>query len=383
MRIGIITESFLPQVNGVTNSVLRILEHLANEGHQALVIAPESSGGPTEYLGHRIKRVPALPLSNLLPIGLPVALPSRKMEFLIDGFQPDLIHLASPFALGSYAGRLAKKLSIPSVSIYQTDIAGFARHYGLNVAHGTLQKIVGKIHSQTGRTLAPSFAACKDLSAQGVPNVHLWRRGVNTKLFHPTKRNESRRQEWLGHNSSTIGRAKLVVGYVGRIANEKRISDLASLDRNPDVQLVITGEGPARKKMERELPNAIFLGFKSGEELASVYASLDLFIHPGPNETFCQAVQEALASGVPCIVPKTGGPADLVSHDITGWVVDTSKSLALQDCILKYLSLADPVEMRLTARASVEMRTWSNINNQLMNHYQQMISGTAMGVNAA
>ncbi len=383
MKIGIITESFLPQVNGVTNSVLRVLEHLSNEGHQALVIAPESSGGPSEYLGHRIKRVPALPLSSLLPIGMPVALPSRKMEHLIDGFQPDLLHLASPFALGSYAGRLAKKLSIPSISIYQTDIAGFARHYGLNLAHGSLQKIVGKIHSQTGRTLAPSFAACQDLSAQGVPNVHLWRRGVNTKLFHPTKRDESMRQEWLNHSIVKNRKAKLVVGYVGRIANEKRISDLAILDNNPDVQIVITGEGPARKKMERELPNAIFLGFKSGEELATVYASLDIFIHPGPNETFCQAVQEALASGVPCIVPRTGGPADLVSHGITGWVIDTSNSLALQDCINNYLFHDDPVEMRLTARASVEMRTWGNINNQLMNHYQQMVSGSSLGVSAA
>jgi phosphatidylinositol alpha 1,6-mannosyltransferase len=383
MKIGIITESFLPQINGVTNSVLRVLEHLANEGHQALVIAPESSGGPNEYLGHRVKRVPALPLSNLLPIGMPVALPSRKMEYLIDGFQPDVLHLASPFALGSYAGRLAKKLSIPSVSIYQTDIAGFARHYGLNVAHGTLQRIVGKIHSQTGRTLAPSFAACQDLSDQGVPNVHLWRRGVNTKLFHPSKRDEAMRREWLDHHSADSGKARLVIGYVGRIANEKRISDLAILDSNPAVQLVITGEGPARKKMERELPHAIFLGFKSGEELASVYASLDIFIHPGPNETFCQAVQEALASGVPCIVPKTGGPADLVSHGITGWVIDTSNPLALQECVTNYLFREDPEEMRLTSRASVEMRTWSNINNQLMNHYRQMISGTSLGETAA
>lgn len=383
MKIGIITESFLPQVNGVTNSVLRVLEHLAYAGHQAMVIAPESAGGPSEYLGHRIKRVPSLPLSNLLPIGMPVAMPSRKMEYLIDGFQPDLIHLASPFALGSYAGRLAKKLQIPSISIYQTDLAGFARHYGLNVAHGTLQKIVGKIHSQSGRTLAPSFSACQDLSAQGVPNVHLWRRGVNTQLFHPTKRNESMRQDWLSHSKNSLGKAKLIVGYVGRIANEKRISDLGILDKDPNVQLVITGEGPARKKLERELPNALFLGFKSGEELASVYASLDIFIHPGPNETFCQAVQEALASGVPCIVPKSGGPADLVTHGITGWIVDTSNALALKDCVDNYLFHDDPVEMRLTARASVEMRTWTNINNQLMMHYQQMISIGDLGVNAA
>ncbi len=366
MRVAIVTESFLPHINGVTNSVLRVLEFLESQGHQAMVIAPQSEGGPSEYHGARIKRVTAVPLNSILPIGLPVAVPSRKLEFLIDGFAPDILHLASPFALGGYAARIARRLGLPSLSIYQTDLAGFARHYGLNIAHNSPRKIVGKIHTSTDRTLAPSTAACGDLRDQGVPNVHLWRRGVNTSLFHPSKRDELRRHLWGAPN-------RLVVGFVGRLANEKRIADLAALDRDPRVQLVIVGEGPAREKLQRELPQAIFTGFKSGEDLAAAYASFDLFIHPGPNETFCQAVQEALSSGTPCIVPLTGGPADLVTTGATGYIIDTSDEEALRSSVEHFISRSDRAEMSLFARDSVETRTWSAINHQLIGHYKAVI----------
>ena len=366
MKVAIVTESFLPQVNGVTNSVLRVVEHLSTLGHEALVIAPESIGGPKEYCGARVKRVPALPLNSLLKIGMPIAVPSRKLEYLLDGFAPDLMHLASPFVLGAYSARIAKRLEIPTLSVFQTDIAGFARHYGLNMAHSSLQKIVGKIHSSTDRTLAPSTAACRDLLKFGVPNVHLWRRGVNTTLFSPEKKNASLRHSWSAEG-------KLIVGYVGRLANEKRITDLAVLDKDPKVQLVIVGDGPIREKLQRELPDTIFTGFKSGEELAAAYASFDLCIHPGPNETFCQAVQEALSSGTPCIVPTTGGPADLVTQNITGYIINTSNPQSLKDAVNDFINRDDQSDMQLMARSSVVERTWAKVNSQLIGHYESIL----------
>ena len=366
MRVGIVTESFLPQVNGVTNSVLRVLEFLESAGHQAMVIAPESSGGPTEYRGHPIKRVPALPIQSLLPIGLPIAMPTKRLEYLIDGFSPDVLHLASPFALGGYAARIAKRLQIPTVSIYQTDLGGFARHYGATIAESSIRKIVGKIHSNTSRTLAPSRSACQELISQGVENVHLWRRGVNTTLFNPMQRSLDLRSRWGADR-------KLIVGYVGRLANEKRISDLAVLDQDPRIQLVLVGEGPAQNKLARELPNAIFTGFQSGNDLAAHYASFDLFIHPGPHETFCQAVQEALSSGVPCIVPTTGGPADLVTTEATGYILHTNRPESLMAAINHFIDRDDRVEMQHMARHSVVERTWSKVNNQLLAHYEAVI----------
>ena len=376
MRVGIVTESFLPQINGVTNSVLRVLEHLEEKGHQAIVIAPESEGGAKEYRGFKVKRVPSIPTQSFLPVGMPFGLPTKRLEYLLDGFSPDVLHLASPLVLGGYASKVAKRVGIPTVSIYQTDIAGFARHYGLNVAYSSLRKIVGKIHSNTNLTLAPSTSACKELESLGVENVELWRRGVNTILFHPKARSENLREAWGAPE-------KTIIGYVGRIANEKRISDLKVLDADSSIQLVIVVEGPARTKLERELPHAIFTGFQSGDSLAKHYASFDLFIHPGPNETFCQAVQEALASGVPSIVPKTGGPADLVAHGETGYVIDTSNHSELVATVNLFRQRNDIQEMKVLCRKTVQERTWDFVNSQLMNHYSSVISQTQLEGSAA
>ena len=369
MRVAVVTESFLPNINGVTNSVLRVLEHLSASGDQALVIAPASENMPTEYAGHPVKAVPVIPTQNFLPTGMPMGLPQKRIQHLLDGFSPDVIHLASPFALGSYANKMAKKLDIPTVSIYQTDLGGFAKQYGFGIAQSSLQKILYKIHSQTDRTLAPSTSACLDLHLAGVPEVYLWRRGVNTELFNPSKRSAALRDAWKNGDQS-----KIIVGFVGRLAQEKRVSDLKALQSNPNIQLVIVGDGPHRHKLEQQLPGALFLGFKSGEELAQIYASFDLFIHPGPNETFCQAVQEALASGIPSIVPRTGGPADLVAHGRTGYVIDIFDAAQLNQTVNLHHERTDRKQMRIAARDSVSMRTWNRINNELKAHYQDVIN---------
>ena len=369
MRVALVTESFLPNINGVTNSVLRVLEHLSASGNQALVIAPACENMPSEYAGHPVKSVPVIPTQNFLPTGMPMGLPQKRVQHLIDGFTPDVIHLASPFALGSYANKVAKRLNIPTVSIYQTDLGGFAKQYGFGIAQNSLQKILYKIHSQTDRTLAPSTSACLDLHMAGVPEVYLWRRGVNTELFNPSKRSAALRDLWKNGDSN-----KIIVGFVGRLAQEKRVIDLKALESNPNVQLVIVGDGPHRRKLEQQLPSALFVGFKSGEELAQIYASFDLFIHPGPNETFCQAVQEALASGVPAIVPRTGGPADLVAQGRTGYVIDISDGEELNRTVNHHHARSDRKQMRIAARDSVSKRTWGRINNELEDHYQAVIN---------
>ncbi len=368
MRVAIVTESFLPNINGVTNSVLRTMEQLSNSGDQVLVIAPAAANTPATYVGHPVKTVPVINTQNFLPTGMPMGLPQKRIKHLIDGFAPDVIHLASPFALGSYANKIAKQLNIPCVSIYQTDLGGFAKQYGFGIAQNSLQKILYKIHSQTDRTLAPSTASCLDLHLAGVPEVYLWRRGIDTQLFNPSKRNQTLRNEWKNGEQ-----AKMIVGFVGRLAQEKRIADLRTLQNNPNIKLVIVGDGPHRNKLEQQLSNAIFLGLKTGEELAQIYASFDLFIHPGPNETFCQAVQEALSSGVPAIVPLTGGPADLIAHGRTGYVIDIADPIKLNQTVNLHHERSDRKQMRIAARDSVSMRTWPRINQELKEHYQAVI----------
>ena len=363
LRVAVVTESFLPQVNGVTNSVLRVLETLSAKGHEAMVIAPDSENAPSTYAGFRVKRVPSLAVKGLLPVGFP----QRSMEPLIEGFNPDVIHLASPFFLGKYATRIAQRLSIPTLSIYQTDVAGFARHYGLSIAHSQLTNWVANIHKQTDRTLAPSSWSCEQLQSSGVDNVALWQRGVDSVRFNPDKRSADLRNLFTSHDEG-----KIIVGYVGRLANEKRIEDLAPLHDRSDVQLVIVGDGPARQKLERALPRARFVGYKSGEDLAAHYASFDIFVHTGKHETFCQSIQESLASGVAVIAPNSGGPLDLVQHGATGFLLDTSNASDLV-AAFELLSNSHTRElMGITARQSVINRTWEKVNNQLIDHYREL-----------
>jgi phosphatidylinositol alpha 1,6-mannosyltransferase len=363
LRIAVVTEAFLPQVNGVTNSVLRLLEFCKTQGHEVLIIAPESEGAPTRYLDYKIKHVPSIAMKKLIPMGVP----RKYLEPLLEGFEPDVIHLASPIFLGHYVARIARKMGIPTVSVYQTDIAGFARHYGLTIAHNTLKKWVSRIHQASDITLAPSKWACRDLESSGVKNVRLWKRGVDLVNFQPSRRDESLRANIVGKTPKTI------VGYVGRLANEKRLDDLAILDQQNDIQLVIVGDGPAAAKFKKELPNARFVGYQSGTELARYVASFDIFVHTGKHETFCQAIQEALASGVPVIGPDSGGPVDRIDHGVTGLLIDTADSHALLEAVETLRSHSSFDLMQLAARRAVEHRTWDYINAQLIDHYRDAI----------
>jgi phosphatidylinositol alpha 1,6-mannosyltransferase len=368
MRIAIITESFLPSINGVTNSVIRILEHLERVGDEAIVITPNRDGTPKTFAGAKIKTTLSIQTQNIKSLGLPMGLPQRRMQHLIEGFDPDVIHLASPLIMGGYVAKIAKRLSIPTLSVYQTDIGGFANQNGFSIAQNSLRKYLYKLHSNTDRTLAPSSQSCIELLEAGVPNVYLWQRGVDSDLYNPEKRSPYLYKHFRGTNQN-----KIVIGYVGRLAAEKRVQDLQVLDRLSNIQLVIAGDGGQREKLERVLPNAKFLGFKTGNELAEVYANLDLFIHPGPNETFCQSVQEALASGVPCIVPTEGAAKELITDQKTGYIVDTKNPIELMRTVEFHTRRIDQKQMRIAARNSVVARSWSEVNKQLREHYKQLI----------
>ncbi|NMN97911.1 glycosyltransferase family 1 protein [Antrihabitans stalactiti] len=373
MRVAIVAESFLPNMNGVTNSVLRVLDYLERHGHQAFVVAPDTvraaPPAPTEINGVPIHRVPAIMVPKIS--SLPVGLPQPGMTAALRDFDPDVIHLASPFLLGAGGLGAALRLDVPSVAIYQTDVAGFAKSYGLGVATRSAWAWTARIHRRASRTLAPSTAAVEALEEHGIPRVHRWGRGVDIERFAPSARREDLRARWTPEG-------KLIVGFVGRLAPEKHVDRLESLAHNPRIQLVIVGDGPERPALERRLPGAIFMGELGGSELAQAYASLDVFVHPGEHETFCQAVQEALASGVPVIGPDAGGPRDLVSHCRNGYLLPVERFGQLLPSAVD--ALADrTVRARFgeSARRSVLHRTWPAICAELLDHYREVIGAPA------
>ena len=371
MRVAIVAESFLPNVNGVTNSVLRVLEHLAETGHEALVIAPGAREGQEEiadYLGFPIVRVPTvrIPLIDSLPVGVP----TTAVDEALRQFKPDIIHLASPFVLGAAGAFSARQQRIPSVALYQTDVAGFATKYHASaLAYATWERL-RTIHNACQMTLAPSSLTIRDLEDHNIKNVRHWGRGVDAERFHPSKRSAQLRKQWGADG-------KKVVGFVGRLAAEKGVHRLAALNDRSDIQLVIVGDGPERPLLEAQLPNAYFTGALGGDELAQAYASLDVFVHAGEFETFCQAIQEAQASGVPTIGPRAGGPVDLIQEGYNGLLLEVATFVEdLPNAVDALLNPEIHEELRANARESISSKTWKALCEQLLGYYEEVLEDT-------
>ena len=367
MRVVIVAESFLPNVNGVTNSVLRVLEHLDRTGHEALVIAPDTPRGeaPADrlYGGVRIHRVP----SRMFPkiTSLPLGVPRPRMVRVLRGFDPDVVHLASPALLGYGGLHAARFLGVPTVAVFQTDVAGFAQSYGMGMMTSAAWAWTRHLHSRADRTLAPSSAAMEDLVAHRIPRVHHWGRGVDITGFVPSARSDVLRAAW-----SPLG--KPVVGFVGRLAPEKHVERLAALAARNDLQLVIVGDGVDRAKLENLMPSAVFTGELHGAELAAAYASMDVFVHTGEHETFCQAVQEAMACGLPVVAPDAGGPRDLVAPMHTGLLLPVGEFETRLPGAVDHL-LAERARYSVAARRSVLGRTWPAVCEQLLGHYEAVV----------
>ena len=361
-----VAESFPPDVNGVAHCTLRVAEHLVARGHEPLVIAPApaagtpGAGGPFPCPVIRMRSVP-MPGYRSFYIGLP----GRSLRSALAGHRADLVHLASPFVLGGAVH------AAPTVAVNQTDIAGYAREYRAGrLGEAAAWHWLRRIHNAADRTLAPSTASARSLREHGVHRVRVWGRGVDTGLFHPARRSERLRRELAPGG-------EVLVGYVGRLAPEKRVDLLGQVATLPGTRLVIVGNGPAERALRRALPGAAFLGPRHGTDLAGIYASLDIFVHSGARETFGQTLQEAAASGLPVVAPAAGGPLDIVSEGTTGFLVPPGEPGPLAEAVSRLVR--DPAmraAMGRSARQKVAGRTWAVLGDELIGHYAEVLDSS-------
>jgi len=344
VRIAIVAESFPPDVNGVAHCTLRVAEHLVDRGHHPLVIAPAPARGTPGAAG---------------PFPCPVF---RLGSVPLPCYRNFRIAMPSPFILG--AGRAP----LPTLAVYQTDMPGYARVYGAGpLGEAAAWRWVRRIHNAADRTLAPSTASADSLRANGVERVWVWGRGVDTGLFDPGRRSERLRRELAPGG-------EVLAGYVGRLAPEKRVDLLGQVAALPGVRLVVVGGGPAEAALRRAMPGAVFLGPKYGAELAEIYASLDIFVHSGARETFGQTLQEAAASGLPVVAPAAGGPIDIVSDGVTGFLVPPGAAGPLAGAVTRLAG--DPAMRAAMGRAGREKvtgRTWPVLGDELIGHYAEIL----------
>jgi glycosyltransferase involved in cell wall biosynthesis len=382
MRVAIITENFLPKLDGVTRTLARLLEYLQANGHRALLLGPES--GMQEYAGAEVVGTAGFPLPFY---------PELKFNFFrplfirrLNEFQPDIVHLVDPVVLGAAGLAAARFLNKPVVSSYHTNIAAYCAYFGVPIFTRPMWAYNRLIHSQCALTFCPSPSTAGMLEKQGFQNLRIWSRGVDTTLFRPERRSAELRTSWL-HRRKWPGE-KTVLLYAGRISWEKNLRLLTQAYRNMDhkrCHLVIVGQGPAFGEIQQALADlpVTFTGYLQGEDLAAAYASADIFVFPSRSETFGQVVLEAMASGLPVAGVYSEGVCDLVQNGETGYLLDTQglsekeEALAYQE-IVAHLVANVPLRQRMGQAALQEarQRSWPEAMKNLVQGYRDVIEAT-------
>lgn len=370
MRIAVITETFLPKVDGIVRMLTEFLDYLGHTTHEALVVAPGS--GPTSYSRFPVVRLPGL---RWRPYpGLTIARPAPRLIETIGNWQPDIIHLAGPAILGAQGALAGRALGVPIAAHFQTDLASYAASRGFGALKPVVWRYLRALHGLAARTYCPTPAVARQLSGHGFRDLTLCARGVNTRLFTPDCRDAAYRAAAIGGSPA---HETPILTYVGRLAPEKNLAALVALaGHRPDLPLVIVGDGPERAWLEGALAGtkARFTGELHGAELAAAYASADIFVVPSQTETYCQAAQEAMASGVPVVGFRAGGISDVVLHGKTGLLSDANTTGAWLSAIDALVAApAWRNQLGANAREVAASRTWTAVFERLIDEYAEIV----------
>jgi glycosyltransferase involved in cell wall biosynthesis len=303
LRIGVVTETYPPEINGVANTMRHLVEGLTDRGHAVQLVRPRQPGAGMGRADppSRVEEVlvPGLPIPGYqgLRFGLPVF---WRLRGLWRRCPPDVLYIATQGPLGHAALGAARLLGIPSVTGFHTQFHQYSRHYGLGLLTRPIARTLRQFHNRSDATLVPTRELETELAAQGFANVHRFGRGVDVGLFSPARRDHRLRAAW------GLGPDDLAVLYVGRVAAEKNL-ELARKTFEaiaaacPGARFVVVGDGPALPHLQRDHHRFVCTGAQVGEALAAHYASGDLFLFPSLTETFGNVVPEAMASGLPVV----------------------------------------------------------------------------------
>lgn len=319
MHIAYVTETYPPELNGVALSVARIVRGLRTRGHAVQLIRPRQSGESARDTADEW-RTPGLPIPMYpaLRIGMPlVGRLTRRWSQL----RPELVHVATEGPLGWAAVRAARTLGIPVTSDFRTNYDEYSGHYGFGWASGLVRAYLRSFHNGTDRTLVPTPATRLALSRKGYERLDVLGRGVDCDQFSPARRSETLRAAW-----GATGNAPVLL-YVGRLASEKNVplafrAFQAVRARVPGARMVVVGDGPLRDRLQRQTPEAVFVGPQSGGALAQHYASSDIFLFPSATETFGNVTLEALASGLLVVAFRSGAAAVHIEDSTSGVLIE-------------------------------------------------------------
>lgn len=365
-RIALFTETFVPKVDGIVTRLKYTVEYLVRLGDEVVVFAPD--GGVKEYKGAEVYGISGFPLP-LYP-ELKLAVPHPGIGAKLEEFRPHIVHIVNPAVLGLGGLFFAKAMKLPLIASYHTHLPKYLQHYGLGFLEGTMWELIKTAHNNAALNLCTSTAMVQELKSHGVEVVDLWQRGVDTEQFHPRFRSAAMRERLTqGHPHDRL------LLYVGRLSAEKEIQRILEvLQAIPQTRLALVGDGPYRSELEQIFAgtNTHFVGYLQGDDLASAFASSDVFLFPSRTETLGLVLLEAMAAGCPVVAARAGGIPDIVSDGVNGYLFDPDREDGLIVATQNLLG-QDTAHLKERARSEAERWGWAEATKQLQTYYDRVI----------
>jgi phosphatidylinositol alpha 1,6-mannosyltransferase len=376
-RIALFTGAYNHIADGVSRTLNRLVGHLEASGLDVRVFAPTVASPQVQHVGTLVP-VPSIAIPGRPDYRLSLGLTPRLRERL-NAFSPDLVHIATPDLLGLQALLYARKRGLPTVASYHTHFASYLQYYRAPILEPVVWKYLSWFYSQCEHVYVPSESMIEVLQEHGLDgNLRLWARGVDIERFNPRARSNSwRRKVGIAEN-------EVVIGFVSRLVLEKglrRMLDIfEALDkRGVKARVLIVGDGPARRELERSLPTAVFTGYLEGAELARAYASADVFLFPSDTETFGNATLEAMASGLPVVCAEATGNRSLVPHGQSGFRVPVSDVDGFAEALE---SLVEDHELRARMGAAgferAQSYSWPRVLDNIIGYYGEILHTSLM-----
>lgn len=375
MKIAIVTETFFPSTDGIVTRLCATIRWLRQQGHHITVIAPDL--GVTDFEGVKIIGIPAR--AFFLYRSKKLSMPSRKVGALLEMLQPDLVHVVNPALLGVAGIYYARRLRLPLVASYHTQIPKYADYYRLPFLKPILWWYFRTLHNRADLNLCTSQSVQTELNDKGFRNVQLWKRGVDVDQFGPHHRDREMRDRLSNGQPG-----KTILLYVGRLAQEKGIEQIRDvLVSSPDVCLALVGDGPHRAYLENyyQGTNTIFTGFLYGEDLAKAYASADVFVFPSTTETLGLVILEAMASGLPVIAGRSGPTSEQIKDGVTGVLFNADQSGGLTEAVGLMMDVTVRERISAEAYAAARQLGWSEPSEQLSDYYKSVLQEKGGGSN--
>ncbi|WP_084360545.1 glycosyltransferase family 4 protein [Hydrogenophaga palleronii] len=384
LRLSVVTETWPPEINGVSLTLSRLVQGLCARNHQVQLIRPRQTrvDEASRHTGFEEVLMRGMPIPRYPELKL--GLPGKRA--LIQAWtlrRPDLVHIATEGPLGWSALQAARSLRLPVTSDFRTNFQAYSQHYGVGWLRKPIVAYLRKFHNLTRLTMVPTEALRRELAAGGFQNVQVVARGVDTQLFRPDRRSDALRTSWGADADS------LVLLAVGRLAAEKNLDMVlrafeAMRAVNAGVKLVFVGDGPLRENLRQRCPAAVFAGMQRHESLATYYASADLFLFPSITETFGNVTIEALASGLPVLAFDSAAAADWVRHGANGWLVPVGDEAGYASLAAGLASEPARIAQASTlARSQVAQLDWQQIAWQVESLFLQTLGAAAAPVPSA